>query len=56
MKKLNCIICDNPECLTICNNPIYIKAKKRILHYCSEECKFKHYKSWRKLVLTSTIH
>jgi len=51
MKKLNCTICDNPSCLkVIINIPIYVKAKKRILHYCSEECKNKHYKKAKIIV------
>ena len=45
MKKLYHIICDNPACLKICDYPIFVKGKKRILHYCSEECKNKHHKN-----------
>jgi len=44
MKELYNIICDNPSCYKICNYPIFVKAKKRILHYCSEECKKEYYK------------
>jgi len=44
MKKLNCIVCDNPTCCkVILNTPIFVKAKKKILHYCSEKCKKEHY-------------
>ena len=37
------IVCD--KCMRILNyiDYIIIKGKNRILHYCSEECKEKHY-------------
>jgi hypothetical protein len=46
MKKLWNYVCDNPACCkTIKDTPIFVKSKKTVLHYCSEECKNKHYKN-----------
>jgi hypothetical protein len=45
MKKLYNYVCDNPACCkTITDIPIFVKGKKRILHYCSEKCKLEHFK------------
>jgi hypothetical protein len=43
-KKLYNYVCDNPACCKCINKEsiIFVKGKKRILHYCSEECKNEH--------------
>jgi len=42
MQKLNCIVCDNPKCLKVCQIYKEVKGKKRILHYCSDKCELEH--------------
>ena len=44
MKKLNCIVCDNPACRKVIPSGfIQIQGKKRDLHYCSIKCVIDHY-------------
>ena len=47
MRKLGGIVCDNPSCRKVCQTYITVKGKKRLLHYCSEQCKTKHYDNSR---------
>ena len=44
MKKLNCIVCDNPTCRRVIGDTIFTeKGKKRILHFCSEKCRDRYW-------------
>jgi hypothetical protein len=49
MRKLNCIVCDNPACRKVISDSLqhYIlgQGKKRVLHYCSMRCLCDHYNS-----------
>jgi hypothetical protein len=44
MRKLNCIVCDNPACRKVIpGGLIQIHGKKKDLHYCSVNCVIDHY-------------
>jgi hypothetical protein len=55
MRKLSCIICDNPTCLKVCQIYLEVKGKKHFLHYCREQCKLEYYDRKETIKICSKI-